>query len=167
MALPLPPNTSRLSCTLQGRRHRDYCQSCDRHRGELESELVMWQEHDDHDNPESTFLMLCEQCNAPSGRRTKSTMIEAHPRLYADVQEHRIYPGIMWLCVDCEFRHEFTCTHPDQKSLGGEGLAITGPESFTAHILASNRSRRRSGFTTFWYPATACAGRKEIENVTR
>jgi hypothetical protein len=163
MALPLPLNTPRLSRTLQGRRHRDHCQACDRHRTELESPLTMWQEHDDHDNPEPIFLMVCGQCNAPSGRRTKTTMIEAHPRLYDEAHEHCWQPGIMHLCTDCQFHHDLTCTHPAQKSRGGAGLEISGPEPMTIRA----RAKRRGITWTAWKPATNCAGRKEIENVTR
>ncbi len=148
----LPSNTPRLSETLSGTRHRDYCQCCGKHNHDLESDLTMWQEHDNNDKPEHIFLMLCEHCNAPSGKRTKSTLIEAHPRLYGAVHEHAWYPGIMHLCTNCQFHHELSCTHPDQKSRGGNGLEITGPEPFVFHMA-------RTGYFKSWYPAKFCAGR--------
>lgn len=149
----------RLSQQLTEIRHPEFCQSCGVHEGASETDLSRWREHDDQDRPEWIVVVLCGAC--------ANALIEPHPRLYDKMPEGAPWPGCMPLCVGCRFRAELTCTHPDAKQNGGEGVALTMPQPFVAFV--DGRTGPKGGLrggrrvTVYNGPVSACAGRETME----
>lgn len=145
----------RLSRTLTGPRDPRYCQSC-HERGEC-SDLVRCLEADDHDQfpTPPVIVVLCHACY--------KKRIDKHPRLYDYIGAHDPLPGTMPLCLDCRYRRQLTCNHPDQKHFGGPGLTITtGPTSSPIH-LNCGRGRGQSYWIKPYYgPCTACTGKEAL-----
>ena len=86
-------------------------------------EFRMWQECDEQDKPEGSFIIACRSkaCNR---------FIDKHPRLYVGVMWAGNTPGrLMLVCSDCEKRQGFECTDPRARTNGGDGLScrVTHP----------------------------------------
>jgi hypothetical protein len=140
----------RLSEMLTGPKSPTSCQSCG-----LQlliddgDQFARWMEHDEQDRPEPIAVVLCKKCS--------DMLIEPHPRLYREMDEHEPLPGCMPICVNCPYRDGTRCTHPDLIANGGQGLKVTMPKPTTFHVLASPRSK--SGWvTTYHGPVSGCAG---------
>jgi hypothetical protein len=133
----------RLSVTLDGPRTPTVCQSCGSNNG-----MVVWQECDDADKPQSIYVPLCGTCS--------TLLIEPHPRLYRATDHWEPRPGAMPLCIICKNRDGNRCTHPDLKANGGQGLKLTYPKPTVAIVCGRGRGCR-SHFT-FHGPVSACAG---------
>lgn len=127
------------------------CQRC-AVQGVLHHELVVWQEHDDHDKPTPVAVVLCKRC---------SEVIEPHPRLYARVSANTPLPGVMELCRECIWRRGYLCGHPNLTVNGGPGLEIQYPRP-TVAMVDGVRNGRRTGWREVWWsgPPTGCAGRE-------
>jgi hypothetical protein len=156
---------SKLSETLPGIRHPEFCQCCNKdNRVDLESDLTIWREHDDQDRETNVFVMLCHNCNSTRSSdggvaraNRKRTMVEVHARLYSEMSERFWFPGIMHLCVNCEWRTELHCHHPDWKANGGAGtLAISGDLGYPVHFKMSRTSE--SGWSRRYGYAKSCSG---------
>lgn len=100
-----------LSATLPFFPHPEECQSCGAH-----GELTRWRECDEWDKPTAVAVVLCAKCSRK--------LIEAHPRLYHQLQEHQPFPGVMELCLDCPMRDGVGCKSPLAKLNGGPGMQI-------------------------------------------
>jgi hypothetical protein len=115
------------------------CAFCGRTTGKAEKEFKMlcgkdnnaqwvlsvFEECDDHDEPNGRFLVLCAPGNHRGGCSEGPT-IEDHPRLY--VQRYYgsgdVCPGAMPQCNSCQFRKGPECQHPSRWSAG---LAFSRP----------------------------------------
>ncbi len=171
------PATSwpRLSETLEGPTHPRFCQSCGAERPpeapdeatgpepgaaavkanatlrlmkaalEPPPGVYGWQEHDGRDEPEPIAVMLCMRCS--------TRLIDPHPRVYSRIPRNAPFPGIMDLCLACQFRAGVTCTHPDRVASGGPGLRIDAAPAQPGH------ARGTGFFTLYAYPPRACSGR--------
>jgi hypothetical protein len=161
----------RLSVTLEHPRQPDTCQSCGRKPDGLgmneESArlwLERWIEHNDNDGPGNRvagradlaliIVVLCPSCS----RR----IIEPHPRLYSRMDRNKPWPGsMMHLCLDCKFRDGLTCTHPDSKLNGGDGLMMNVAQPVRGFVDA--RKPGYSGRFEHWSsPAKSCAGKATV-----
>ena len=159
-----PSEWPRLSVDLEAESHPRICQSCG---SDFRNVLMMprspdremifhWQEHDMRDIPEPIIVTLCQSCSAK--------IIDKHPRLYRNLAIHEPFPGVMKLCIECQFRDGTGCTHKDLKTNGGDGLGIIGPAPADVHYSYRRKGNGRSGHWEKHYPgpATECAGRDVI-----
>lgn len=127
-------------CQLCGHTSRDIC------------EFRMWMECDDTDQPDlENIFILCT-------RKECTKIVDDHPRLYIQVPWSRGGPGkFMLLCGDCKFRKDKTCTHPDLKVNGGEGLEVKFSSPFGGDVIvcfSDGTSAKSEGML----PATKCKG---------
>lgn len=136
---------------LPGPKSPVHCQKCGMMKT-APTALTAWQEHDHHDKPEFKVVMLCGDC--------KKRIIEPHPRLYRALRPFHPWPGIMQLCLECKFREGVSCTHPNAKANGGQGVKITFPEPTRGFVDGG----KYSGPVIFWagHP-TACEQREEVK----
>jgi hypothetical protein len=135
---------------LPGEKHPQKCQIC----GQFDplegikigrGILNRWQEHDHNDRKEHRVIVLCGTCS--------KRVIKPHPRLYEALQPAQPFPGCMALCLDCKFRYGVSCTHPEAKANGGNGVILTVEKP----IMAMVDGRNYSGPLALWKsPATAC-----------
>ncbi len=137
----------RLSADLPGTKHPDTCQGCGRHR----DLVTIWQECDEHDQPELIFVVLCKHCS--------DRLIEPHPRLYKQRAAFDPMPGVMHLCIPCRHRDGTRCANMQASINGGPGLKIIGPKPSVA-MVDGRRNGRRCGWREVIYPAPpiACTG---------
>ena len=81
--------------------------------------LLLWREHDEQDKPIQGLDGLVVVCDSKACQK----IIEEHPRLYA--RDSLGAPGhFPELCGDCRYRKGWSCTHPDLKANGGQGLSV-------------------------------------------
>lgn len=158
--MTIAPTTPRLSQLTMGRRALDTCQSCGRFAGEQtdygkKTNLSLWEECNDYDEPEGIYVVLCEAC--------VKLWIEKHPRLYRGLSWNAPAPGAMQLCTGCAFHGiaNLSCNHPDLKRNGGPGMAITMGERTMAFVDGIRRGRRTGWREVVWLtPPKACKGRE-------
>lgn len=114
--------------------------------------LTLWQEHDENDQPEARYILLCLRCG--------DQLIEPHVRLYGSLDRNTPAPGAMEICADCRFRDGTWCARA--KCNGGEGVVITAVQPTTAFVDGM-RGGRRTGWRMLIYPKppSACSGREE------
>lgn len=150
----------RLSTTLAGEKHPFKCQNCGRGGAwdvsisagspDPPCDVIRWQEHDDHDQCENVIVVLCGKC---------SKMIKPHPRLYRRLQAWEPFPGSNTICVSCRFRDGTSCTHPDLKANGGNGLELTFPKPHGAFVC---RRGGKGGYMLMYQgDVKDCAGREK------
>jgi hypothetical protein len=140
----------RLSESLRALEWPHRCQRC----GALEG-LVVWQEHDEGDRPESRYVVLCREC--------ADRVIERHPRLYRELAPNEPAAGVMRLCGYCVHQDAGRCRSPRARANGGQGLRFPGPDS-TMHILYSTgRGRRGQWLKTWSREPIECEGFELIE----
>lgn len=147
---PVPPIEERrkpgLSVTLTFPRRLDACQACGREMFELRR----WQECDENDKPTPVLVMLCERC--------EKRLINAHPRLYRQIDKWAPWPGAMELCVGCKFLDALACRSPLLKANGGAGLPVTPGASDDVHL---NYGGGRGEFKKMYHsPPSKCDGRE-------
>jgi len=140
---PIPEDSFR-QCQLCGYTNDDICS------------FHMWYEGDDKDQVESKsspILITCRQ-------EACDTIIEDHPRLYSRVPWGMGYLGrFVLLCGDCPNRKGTSCTHPDGKDNGGEGLLVKFTNPLGVGMIRIKHSS--GGVGTLPTPATSCAGHPE------
>lgn len=139
----------RLSETLTGLRSPDHCQCCGADAGLMH--LSRWQEHDQADQREPIVVVLCRPC--------VDLLIEAHPRLYRQLDPNEPFPGAMPVCLDCMRREGVTCTSPMLLRNGGPGLPLPAPD--TVCFIDGVRNGRRFGERrqAWSKPTEECVGR--------
>lgn len=94
------------------------CQLCGFESDDI-CEFYQWVEADEQDRPTDQLLITCRQSSCQA-------VIDEHPRLYIAVPWGAGKPGqFMLLCGDCPNRSNSSCTHPDLKANGGEGLEVS------------------------------------------
>lgn len=102
----------------------DRCQFCGRVDADL-CTLRMWYECDEQDQPENPprVLVICRgEEDYDEGRKCRARL-DHHPRGYRPVPWLGGSPGhFLKLCGPCTFRSDASCTHPDLKINGGQGL---------------------------------------------
>lgn len=147
MAAPkLFVSSPRLTEDLKGPKHPHFCQNCGVEKSEERKiDLFVWQEHDHNDMPEYRVVILCKGCS--------DLLIEPHVRMYHRFSQHVPYPGIMEICIDCQFRFENKCTHPRSKSNGGEGVKIDIESPSVAFV---DGSKFRGRVVNYYSPARSC-----------
>lgn len=155
----------RLSQDLTCEKHPFICQACGVEKREvwpprtldISDTLVRWQEHDENDMREPIIVVLCHKCS--------ETLIEKHPRLYADLSPHQPYLGCMPLCVDCVHRDGTRCTNSQAQQNGGEGLRLEYPVPGVVFFDGRRgpKGGKRCGWSEriFSSPVTACSGKDE------
>jgi uncharacterized Zn-finger protein len=92
----------------------------------------MWQECDEQDKPEDSFIILC---------RSKQCwhILNDHPRLYIEVTWAGKVPGrLMLQCSDCEQRQGFKCVDPRAKTNGGDGLNCKASQPLKGIVCTSS-----------------------------
>lgn len=146
----------RLSESLTGPKHPEFCQKCGRSHLEIDAmngSLQAWQEcgQDGKLDPKETiFVMICSLCNK-EGRG----MVARHKRFYHDLPRNAPLLGIMDLCVECAWRDGTHCANRSEKR-------IEFSQPITAHI--SCRPRSRSGMYSYYpNPPRSCSGREQID----
>lgn len=100
----------------------DRCQLCGKIYTDVCS-LRMWYECDDNDVPEQPprVLVICRAEDSIC-----LVQLEAHPRAYLLVPWRGGAAGhLQMLCGPCTYRNSASCTHPDLKTNGGQGLDFT------------------------------------------
>jgi len=113
--------------------------------------LTAYRECNERDLPERgadrvVFLCRSEKCYR---------VLNAHPRLYNQVTgDPGHFPA---LCGTCTFREGRSCTHPDLKANGGEGLKIGLGDPFRGAICVLGRN----GPLKRVLIASTCAGLEE------
>lgn len=150
--MKMPPLAERqqpgLSVTLTHLKSAVTCQSC----GIAGTAgLQRWRECDEWDKPTRSIVVLCDRC-------TKK-LINAHPRLYVQLDLNEPAPGCMPLCVGCIHRDGNDCTHADLKANGGEGLTLTFPHPTVMFITCTPR-RFGGNHRIYPGPVSACKGRR-------
>jgi hypothetical protein len=117
--------------------------------------LRVWQEHDDNDQRELTFVILCPKCS--------DKLIEPHPRLYRGLSRHEPAPGIMAICQGCRHAAGGSCLSPLSSARGGPGLRFPAADG-TVHIdYTDSRGRRRGRWERFWSKEPErCDGRESV-----
>lgn len=145
----------RLSETLTGPRHPGKCQSCG-----VPWDLTVWQECDDHDQPEMRFVVLCNEC--------EEKLVEPHPRLYVDWPDNKPWPGIMRICEQCLERDGLECRSKRQRRLGGPGMKVQSCQPMRGHMSFHDKNGRRTGrwFERYELPPSGCEGRITNEEDT-
>jgi hypothetical protein len=141
----------KLSRDLPHERSPLVCQSCGIPAAEArEDDLDRWYEHDEHDRPTKTIVVLCRRCS--------DRIIKPHPRLYSSIWPLTPIPGAVPFCVGCAFRDGTRCTHPNAKANGGPGVMMTVAAPTQAHL---NYGGGRGEFRQMWraWP-TACRERQ-------
>lgn len=146
-AAKIPPLADRqrpgLSQTLHFFPAPDICQSCGG-----SDHLTAWRECDEWDKPTAVAVVLCAKCS--------KKLIDPHPRLYVQLQEHQPFPGVMELCLDCPMREGVSCKSPLAKHNGGPGMQIDA-HGFGGFFCGG----KGSGFQTLFTRApSACAGKE-------
>lgn len=114
-------------------------------------EFRMWVECDEQDNPEpNNVIVLCNKKHSECSR-----VLDNHPRLYIEVPWGNGGPGnFMLLCGDCKFRDKTTCTNPQLKANGGEGIEVKFHNPLPmVHVSFSNGTGGWLGGNS---PATQC-----------
>jgi hypothetical protein len=174
----------RMSQTLPGPRAAGICQGCGRTKEQLSeagADLVLWVECDDADQPTEprVYVQLCTACDGASiddeilpagqrqpGRKSKQSLIDAHPRLYKKAIRNSPTLGAMALCMGCKWERELRCTCPMAKGNGGDGMLISMSQPSVMFMDGTDKAGRRVGWksTTYSHPPRSCAGR-EIEEV--
>lgn len=145
-----PATWPRLSVTLPACVSPLLCQKC-----QSSHRVATWIEHDAADQPQRIFVILCRQCS--------DTIIEPHPRLYAEAPVNAPIPGVMAICRDCIHRAGTECRCPAAKFNGGEGIQVTAVKPFVVHIDGRDqKTGKRFGRWLHDYstPPSACTGRK-------
>lgn len=124
------------------------CQLCAYESDDI-CEFWQWIECNDTDEPTDKILITC--------RRSRCMKeISDHPRLYIQMEWGKGKPGqFMLLCGDCKFRNDSSCTHPDLKSNGGQGLEIRF-QSVMPFIACTKDGMIKGGTN----PAVHCAGKE-------
>jgi hypothetical protein len=142
-----PSQWPKLSETLPHKASPHLCQQC-----ESTKDLVLWIEHDASDQPTSTLVRLCSECS--------ETIIQLHPRLYAEAPVNAPIPGAMVLCVECVHRDGLRCRMA--KMNGGRGIEVKAAKPFVCHIDGRDKSGKRFGRWVRAYssPPSSCTGRK-------
>jgi hypothetical protein len=136
---------------LPGECHPFVCRSCGGScvpkygNGLMRLSISRWQEHDHNDKPEPRIIVLCSKCS--------DRMIEPHPRLYKKLEDNDPWPGAMEICLDCKFRSGTSCSSPDAKANGGNGVMLTIAKPFTGFIDGPKYS---GPFVNWPKPAEAC-----------
>jgi hypothetical protein len=148
MKQAIPPLQDRqrpgLSQTLHFFPNPEECQSCG-----CAGELTRWRECDEWDKPTAVVVVLCAKCS--------KKLIDPHPRLYHQLQEHEPFAGSMQICLDCPMREGVSCTSPLAKSNGGPGMEITA-HGFGGFFCGS---KSINGYHFLYQRApSACAGRE-------
>lgn len=79
----------------------------------------IFEECDDHDEPNGKFLVLCNPDRQTSGCANGPT-IENNPRLYIEryYVKGEVCPGAMPQCSSCHFRRGVRCCHPGRYKEG-------------------------------------------------
>jgi hypothetical protein len=150
-----------LSETLRGPKLPRACQHCGGGyaRG-AESLLRRWRECDEWDRPTATIVILCRSCS--------DELIEAHPRLYIELDPNEPCPGAMEICLDCPMRDGIRCTSPLSLANGGPppGMEIRfAKPPVRAHFKCSRPAR--SGWRTLYSgPPIGCAGKDAAAGTT-
>jgi hypothetical protein len=145
---------ARLTRTLKGPRDLKHCQSCGISAEPHQEILQVWREHDDEDQPQPLYLVLCARCG--------DEFIEKHPRLYDTVHRCEPAPGVMPACVDCKHAKDLQCHNPLLKANGGPGLPLNYPPPSRGFIDWRDKAGRRKGSPmTFWHGPVTCRGREE------
>jgi hypothetical protein len=112
--------------------HPNVCQSCGGSsipgfgNGLMRHSLTRWQECDHRDQKENRLVVLCDKCS--------KRVIKPHPRLYHELTSNAPWPGCMAICVQCKLREGLTCTSPDAKANGGQGVMLTTQKPYTAMV---------------------------------
>lgn len=129
---------------LPGPKHPHRCQRCGR------AGRSRWQECDHQDQPEHRVVVLCEPCAVE--------LVDPHPRLYVALHPNAPWPGCMELCLSCKHRNGVSCTHPNAKANGGEGVSLTVCKPATMFVDGT-RNGKRFGYHAQIYgvPPQACA----------
>lgn len=150
------PRTSqrwpRLSQTLQFL-HPRKCASCG--KWDREEILGLWQEHDEQDQPEMRFVLLCRECS--------ERIIQPHVRLYSAISRNSPAPGAMEICADCRFRDGTWC--PRAKGNGGPAVVISAAKPSTGFWDGVGKDGRRTGgvFRIYGHPPSACSEKQSTE----
>jgi hypothetical protein len=118
--------------------------------------LDIWQEHDEADQPEHIYVVLCDPCAA--------RLIEPHPRLYRRLDRWEPAPGIMPACRDCVHRKGLACGNPLLKANGGPGLPINAP--IEGEGFACTRGKGCRWFVQYAH-APECKGWRAKKEVAR
>jgi len=127
------------------------CQLCGHNSTDI-CDFWLWTECDEEDKPmPGTLLITCRQ-------EVCSQVIEKHERLYIQEPWSAAYPGaFILICGDCPYRAGGSCTHPNLKANGGEGLQVwlgLGELDFTICCGARGCFHPRK-------PAVRCEGLEE------
>jgi hypothetical protein len=141
------PDMPRLSADLPGPRSPDRCQNCS-----VGGPLEVWREHDDADQPQEVFVVLCPACAA--------RLVEPHARLYSRVEPHAPVPGAMPLCLDCKHRDGVRCTTPKARLNGGPGIKLSMPEATQMHLCRRGKGQRSGWITIYNGPVFGCDGKE-------
>ncbi len=121
--------------------------------------LRAWREHDEKDQPEPLYVLLCKKC--------EDKIIEPHPRLYAPVDPGEPSPGVMPACIGCRFSAAVACRSPLLKANGGPGLPLRYPPPSTAFVDGRRNDGRRFGHAIrIWAGPVRCDGRQQAEPPT-
>lgn len=137
----------------------DQCQRCGAEVSDDEpassiTSRKRWIEHDEWDRPTSAVVVLCKPCS--------ESLIEPHPRLYAEMPVHKPHAGTMALCVACVHRAGVRCQHPSLRTNGGPGLSVTHQQPTRGFLCGRGSGRRTGGaFEIYDSAPSACAGREE------
>ncbi len=123
----------------------------------LAAGLHIWQEHDDADQPELIFVVLCGMCS--------SRLIEAHARLYRRLSRNEPAPGTMTICEDCVHRvFASRCKSTLARANGGPGLHWPAPDMSAFIDYRDSRGRRQGKRVQEWNAEmTECEGREPRE----
>jgi hypothetical protein len=126
------------------------CQACG-----TADRLSRWRECDAFDKPTMVVVVLCDRCS--------KKLIDPHPRLYLQLQEHEPFPGVMEICVDCPMRKGVSCYSPLAKHNGGTGMRIDGARGIGG-FFCGGRGRGHAGchhHKIFTASASECAGKQD------
>ena len=138
----------RLSETLSFDRELDTCQAC----GRWEVVLSVWQEHDDNDQPEQVYLVLCDACS--------DGIIDPHPRLYRRLARFEPAPGAMACCVGCQHLSELRCTNPAMQFNGGTGVPIKAKIASRGFVCSRGRGGSGCQPVTTYSGEPICGGKE-------
>lgn len=123
--------------------------------GEPAEELAAFLEHGAGDKPPPEDQRHAALVFIGRGHRACMKVLEAHPRLYAEVRGD---PGhFPLLCGPCQNRDGMACKHPDLRANGGAGLSVSLSDPLRGAIICGSRGR-----ITVVNRAMSCKGRVAI-----
>jgi len=89
--------------------------------GKVQNDIVeirQWMEHDEEDKPTGKVVHICQS-------KACHKILDQHELGYRLVEWGMGSPGnFILICVKCPHRNYHSCTHPDLKENGGEGLQV-------------------------------------------